>query len=352
MKAETIFSIFQKNIEHWFYKLTGQQKKIIPYKALLQLTNDCNSQCKSCLIWTINKNNPELKKKELNLIEWENFFKGFNQHLLWLSLSGGEVTLYGNLREFLNLAKKHCPNLKLITFTTNGLLPEVALNLAQLIKEMNYDQLITISLDGDEETHDFIRGVKGNYQLAQKTKKLLNDNGIKSYFGVTLSGANYQFIKEKYRFYREEMKAVSLVHSEGIYATKNNPEDNLILGSITHIRKLFKISHVSEVVEWLYIRLGEKFLKSKRSKSIIPCDVLSSSVHVMPNGDLHPCMFLKKVTNVKELDFFETLTSPESIALRKKIQQGECPKCWMNCYTPHSIMQHPVQSFKEALWPM
>ena len=48
--------------------------------------------------------------------------------------------------------------------------------LLQLIKLLNLqnmqkkglDVLITISLDGDEETHDKLRGVKGNYQKCVK----------------------------------------------------------------------------------------------------------------------------------------------------------------------------------------
>lgn len=352
MRATTITAIICKNIEHWFYKIIGLDKKIIPYKALLQLTNDCNSRCKSCHIWTINKENPELKKKELVATEWENFFKNFKHHLLWLSLSGGEVTLYENWNEFFDLARKYCPNLKFITFTTNGLLPEKVLALAMLIRNYGYDQFITISLDSDEKSHDFIRGINGNYQLATTTKKLLKDNGFITYFGVTLSEANHDFIKKSYIDFRHEMKAVSLVHSGGIYATTNPTDDKLILSSLSHIRKLFILSHFSEIIEWIYIRLGEKFLAQKRKKSIIPCDVMSSSVHVMPNGDLHPCMFLRKISNVKDSTFFNELTKPETLALRKKIQQGECPKCWMNCYTPHSIMQHPIKSFVRALWPI
>lgn len=352
VKIKTIAAIILKNTEQWFYQFTRQHEKIIPYKALIQITNDCNSRCTSCHIWTINKNQPELKNSELVTADWEIFFKSFNKHLLWLSLSGGEVTLQDNWNEFFTLARTYCPNLKVVTFTTNGLRPEAALALALLIETYGYDQFVTVSLDGDEELHDKIRGVKGNFNLATTTQALLKKNNIPVYFGITLNNANHEFVKNSYHEYRKDMKAVSFLHSEGIYATKNHADDELIQASLVHIRKHFSLNKISEIIEWIYLRLGEKFLAEKRSKNIIPCDVLSSSVHVLPNGDLHPCMFLKKISNVKENNFFQSITSPETIELRRKIQKGECPKCWMNCYTPHSIMKHPVESLVRALWPM
>ena len=34
---------------------------------------------------------------------------------------------------------------------------------------------------------------------------------------------------------------------------------------------------------------------------------------------------------------------------KKIIKENNCPKCWMNCYSPHSIMQNPIQSLLSFL---
>ena len=42
------------------------------------------------------------------------------------------------------------------------------------------------------------------------------------------------------------------------------------------------------------------FFKEQRKKNIIPCDVLNSSLHIMPDGNVKPCMFMKEVGNIKK----------------------------------------------------
>jgi MoaA/NifB/PqqE/SkfB family radical SAM enzyme len=51
-------------------------KKIVVPKVTrvaVHVTYDCNQHCKTCDIWAINKDNPELRKKEVTLKEFERF---------------------------------------------------------------------------------------------------------------------------------------------------------------------------------------------------------------------------------------------------------------------------------------
>ena len=85
MKFSSLLSIIYVNFTIWFKKFF--KLKVVPYKALLNLTDLCNSRCNFCDIWKINP------KNEINVDEISKIFKSFNKHLYWLSLSGGEITL-------------------------------------------------------------------------------------------------------------------------------------------------------------------------------------------------------------------------------------------------------------------
>jgi pyruvate-formate lyase-activating enzyme len=192
-----------------------------PYKLLLELTLECNSRCGSCAIW---KTPARIKKQQLTLAEIEAMFTRSGRDLVWLALSGGEVTRYEAFPEVVALAKRLCPGLRVVTFTTNGLLPEIALRHAVAVERAGFDAFVTISLDGDADTHDRLRGVPGNHALAWEAYQLLRSHGINVQFGITLSDQNEAFVENEYVHLRDKIKAVTILHDDGIYGHAN-PHD-------------------------------------------------------------------------------------------------------------------------------
>lgn len=338
MKLKTIFAIVKANIGIWYYKLTNQYKKILPYKVLLNLTDLCNSRCTFCEIWKIKPQN------EINLDNINNIFDSLNKNLLWLSLSGGEITLVNYYYELVDEAVRRCKNLKILAFTTNALSVSKALKYALYAKEKGLDVLITISLDGDKETHDKLRGIPGNFDKCEKLYNELKNNKINVVYGITVSDQNTNFIKEKYIYYRDKIRAVTFVHSEGIYNIENKTSDLPIIDSIKKILQNYYIKNLSEIIEKIHIKLSINFLKNNRKKNIIPCEVLNTSAHIMPSGDVKPCMFMNSIGNIKKEKLANIYQSEKTNLIRKEIKEEKCPKCWMNCYSPHSIMQNPLKS--------
>ena len=338
MKISTILHIVKANINIWYLKFVKQEKKILPYKILLNLTDLCNSRCVFCEIWKIKP------KDEIDISHIKKLFNSLNDNLIWLSLSGGEVTLVNYYYELVDLAKQSCKNLKILAFTTNALAPDKCVRYAKYAKDKGLDVLITISLDGDEETHDKLRGIPGNYKKCRSLYNKLKEEGINVNFGITVSDMNNSFIEKKYQNYKNEIKAVTFVHSEGIYNLANNPQDQKILESMKIIYKNYVVKKIYEIIEKIHIKIAIIFLKKERKKNVIPCEVLNTSGHIMPNGDLKPCMFMSKIGNIKSDDFRTVYTSEKTNKVREEIKKDNCPKCWMNCYSPHSIMQHPIKS--------
>jgi len=344
MRITTLISIFYINLKLFFLKIFNS-KKIVPYKVLINLTDLCNSRCKISDIWKIKPEN------EINVDNIIKSFDGSEKDIYWLSLSGGEVTLVKYYFELIDRLKKKLPNLKIVAFTTNCLTPNRVVKYAKYIKDNNLDPLITLSLDGDEKLHDEVRGIKGNYKKCLETYKMLKDEKILCHYGITLSDKNYEFVKNNYHNYKDTMKAVTFIHSEGIYNKENSyDDDERIIKSLKIIDKNFKIKKLYEIIEKIHIKLSIKFLEKKRKKNIIPCDVLNSSIHIMQDGAVKPCMFMKEIGNIKENNMLNFLRKQTTLEIKEKIKKDQCPKCWMNCYSPHSIIQAPIKSFIRAFF--
>jgi len=344
MKFSTASAIIARNVKIWTYKAFRQTHRLKPYKVLVSLTNQCNSRCEYCDIWKINPENPSLYADELRLEDLERMFADLKGNLIWLALSGGEITLVKYFKEMIVAAQRHCPNLRLVSFTTNALAPARAQEYAEFIRDQGLDVFVTISLDGDEEFHDRVRGIKGNFAKCVRLYGALNDAGIPVHYGITVADENYQFIRDHYAVQNDDIKSVTFVHSGGIYEKENPVDYDRIRQGLRHIYDNYKIDHLSEILEKIHIKISMLFLDEPFSKNIIPCEVMNTSAHIMPHGEVQPCMFMPKIGNIKSDHLADIYSSPEAHRVREEIRRDQCPKCWMNCYSPFSMMQHPLKS--------
>jgi len=341
MKTITIITIIWSNFKIWTNKILGRTHRILPYKILINLTNNCNSKCEYCDIWTIRDFSDEIKLKDIIKL-----FDEMGDDLVWLALSGGEVTLVKYLDSMLFEAKKRCKNLKIITFTTNALLPKRVIELSNMIKGLGFDLMVTISLDGDRELHDQVRGVPGNYSKCIKLYDNLKQKGVNVNFGITVSDKNHNYVKKEYKTMRHLIKAVTFVHDGGIYMKSNNINKNAVRNSLIHIYNNYALDSISEIIEYIHIKISIFFMSEKYKTNLIPCEVINASIHIMENGSIRPCMFLDEIGNIKHNRIGDVIFGDKANDIREKINNNQCPHCWMNCYSPYSIMQHPFKSVR------
>lgn len=343
MKFSTVSLLILRNIEVYGRRVLRRTPR--PYKVLMELTNHCNSRCQTCSIW---KNDAHLPQNEMSSEIVENFFRTYGANLFWLALSGGEITLYRNFAFLIDCLKKYGSSIKLITFTTNGLNPHKALEYALKLKELGTDLFITISMDGDEKTHDRVRGVPGNYKRAWQTYNLLKENGIVVHWGLTASLLNEEYVREE-NPELSQFKAITFAHSGGIYEQDNLQDDVRLAKQVKALAKSYNITSLGEIVEWLYLKLSYRFLISDKQMAI-PCEVISTNVHIRSNGFVQPCMFVEKMGDLAKQSLNQILAEPALYERIDKYRTGDCPKCWMNCYAPHSMMQHPFKSLYYSLF--
>jgi len=132
------------------------------------ITYDCNQRCKTCDIWQINKKNPDLRKTEITLGEFEQFCQ-YND-LLWIALCGGEPFVREDINEILRLALS---SVKLVSITTNGSNTDKILNsvVYALEKSRGSTLAVNVSFNGRKEVHNGISGVKDSYGKALQSFK-------------------------------------------------------------------------------------------------------------------------------------------------------------------------------------
>ena len=115
-------------------------------------------------------------------------------------------------------------------------------------------------MDGDEETHDKLRGIPGNYNKCLRLYKILKDDNINVIFGITVSDKNSNFIEKKFNNYKNDIKAVTFVHNEGIYNVSNMIEDSKILKSMSIIYQHYIVNKIHQIIEKIHIKIAVIFL--------------------------------------------------------------------------------------------
>ena len=162
----------------------------LPYKINFSVTYWCQSRCLTCNIWQIKP------KGELSLDEIKEFARK-NSYFRWVELTGGEPFLRGDIVEIARAFKESCRDLYILTFPTNSLCdPKMLRKKISEILALGIPRVaVTISLDGNKELHDKIRGVPGNYEKAIANYKMLQElskthKNLYFVFGYTMSKFN------------------------------------------------------------------------------------------------------------------------------------------------------------------
>ena len=156
----------------------------------IHITDKCDQRCKHCYIYG---GNSDPKCNELSLDSLKHIVEDYTNFCVKIkkipsmAITGGDPLLHPNFWEFLKIIKKH--NIK---FVILGNPFHLTKNVALKLKEygcLSYQ----LSIDGLEETHDFIRK-KGSFRETLEKVKLLNDTGLSSTIMTTISKTNIKEI--------------------------------------------------------------------------------------------------------------------------------------------------------------
>jgi len=150
-------------ILRWY--VTPKSRRL-PLYLIVFVTYRCNSRCRTCF-YHRHLNDPE--SADLPLEFYENLARS-SGHLAWLHLSGGEPFLRRDLPELVAAFYRHA-GVRRIGIPTNALVcRQVEESTRRILELCPASRLnVVLSLDGLKATHDYLRGIPGNWEKTMET---------------------------------------------------------------------------------------------------------------------------------------------------------------------------------------
>ena len=261
------------------------------------ITNSCNSKCAMCNIWDLYNKNPDMKNKELSSKTWTE--KLTNSKLLkslpisepTFHISGGETFLKEGLEDLV-ISLHASLNFRNINIYSNGLLTDTILSKTEnILKNIPSEKniCINISIDGINDIHDDIRGIKGMFKNASSTIKGLNIlkrkyRNLKIDSGLVIQPKNIDSIKQVEDFWKRNNIAGNYMFILNSSYFDNKSDQSSYKFSEAQKEKLIKIAKNNNFIGF------DKWLKT--NKRPLKCYAGFTSIYIDPYGDCYPCTTL------------------------------------------------------------
>lgn len=321
-----------------------------PLICCVAITKGCMFQCKMCCMWKENK--PSKDYTEVDILYWKNFIGSLNNFVgqdLYIHFVGGESLTNDAALTLINYASSlGCGTV----LTSNAYLIDE--EMSKKIADSGLKE-ICISLDSfNEETHDFLRGVKGSYRRVISAIKHLNNHAknVQIKINTVITAINLEGIIDLAGWVIENSPIVSVnflavtqpfdTRSEDTWYEKDeysflwpkDPEkvdhimDALIKLKEQNVNKIFNSPSQFRVYK-AYFRNPMNYFKQTG------CHIYKRVLNVSSNGQISICFYMDPVGNIKqgELDMRKLWNS--SLACRVRDDIKNCTKnCHLrvNCY--------------------
>ena len=317
-----------------------------PVTLIFFVTSRCNLRCGHCFYWRdLNKATDDA----LSLDEIRAIARSF-EHPLSLSLTGGEPFLRSDLKEIIQAFHEGCGTRE-VGIATNGTFETTTVQTVHDILREGFltDLSVQVSLDGLEETHDSIRGIKGSFKKAMNTLKSLAElrKEFDAFYlktALSIQKRNLTELKD----YVENLIPLkiplrfNIVRGEsfGVFNLPKNaasgfdPKDEnstyLSLKEIERVYGWLKNKSNQSTFHFWPSRQQQIWALSinmlKHGRSDIPCyaDAMESVLYA--NGDVAFCELSKAYANIRKFDYdFRKLWQSETAEkMRRRISRCCC----------------------------
>lgn len=337
-------------------------RRKMPYKLALSLTNECDCKCKNCHVWKTYVTAPELKKEELSLAQIEEFFRKNGAHFFWVALTGGEPFLREDLADIVRACAAHCPDLLLLSIVTTGYATEEILKtmpqIVQIAPRLKF--YVTVSIDGDEKTHEKNRRVPDAFSRSMRTVKGLEElaesrRNLKVRVETTVSRQNLDHIGDFvdseivknhetcFTFAQESDR----YFNQGTGIALQNSDAAKIDGVLRHVSETTRGVSLEKLVLKIYYSLSARFFQNPRHQ-VLPCYSGFASIFIGPYGEVRPCVMMPAAGKLQDFDFdlLKLMQAGPMRESRRAIIEDRCPNCW----TPCEALQTIGQNFGLALY--
>ncbi|MFT7463091.1 MAG: hypothetical protein ACI9EF_001433 [Pseudohongiellaceae bacterium] len=263
----------------------------------------------------------------------------------WVNLSGGDFVERPDAAQIVAGVTAGFPDLALFDFPTAG--QDTAATLAALEPALDSDVpriYVTVSIDGDDATHDRIRGVQGSAARARATLRRLQGirrRGFSAVAGMTLSRHNLPTsppprpLDMLPKTLDLETLHLNLAHHSSHYY--RNPTDVTppTASALALVDELLSRPASLSPLQWMerrYWTLAKRYLSHGDVGG--RCAALQASVYLGPDMTVQPCtIFDKPLGRLSEvdLDLSRLAELPGAGAAWSAVEQRGCPQCWSPC---------------------
>jgi len=301
-------------------------------EVVVSITSRCNLRCKMCEI-------PNRHTEELTTAEWKEIIKDSSRAGAKVFVfSGGEPLLREDIFDLLSFAKD---NGMVTRLCTNGVLID---NQSGYRLAQTGIDVINISLDGNDQIHDYLRG-DGVFLRATEALKIANDFGIETTIATVVTHYNYRHltyiveIAKKYKVATIKFQPFSrhflIDKSRGdsfSFSREEAEELRILLRRIASTCRQYGI-HTNPAS---YLEKIPPYLVNQAFDNGDTCAALWTSCPINSNGDVLPCWEFKDsgilLGNLREKKFKEIWNSDLHNSIRGKIKKDYCRGCLMSCY--------------------
>lgn len=306
-----------------------------PASLLLQwhITERCNLRCQHCYQDNYHKDELSLPVLETILNQYIDLLAAFTQRRGetvkgHITVTGGEPFVRQDFLKLLQLFAAHRHLFSFAILTNGSFIDEQMAKHLQQLKP----RFVQVSLEGEEATHDHIRG-KGHFQQTVTAIQRLRQVGIHTLVSFTAHRQNYQTfpaVVETARRYR----------ANGVWADRLIPwgsgaKEQVLSPGETEL--FFQQMDQLRQQKWQQWWTGTTILMHRALQFLVAggrpyrCNAGDQLLTVQPNGDLYPCRRMPiKVGNVLELSL---LTLYDNQPLLQKLRQPQqisqgCTQCF------------------------
>lgn len=335
-------------------------RKPILDELIFFVTARCNFRCKTCFYL-----HHENKVNELTVEEISKVSASIGK-LSTLFISGGEPFLRNDLEQICEIFY-FGNKISGIHIPTNGFYTDKVYNYTYRIAE-KYPRInftISLPLDGLEETHDYIKGVKGSFKKVIDTAEALaclkrKYANLKIYIITVVNNKNVNEIQKLSEF----VKCNLLVDGHGPSPMRGIPLDEELL-SPTY-KEWRKLSRQLMDYHWYWNKKNHNIYKAylftkrvkylykiytyvlKGTKLPFRCQAGNAIAVLEPNGDVKLCELTQAIGNVRDnnYDFMKMLFSDKAESVRKEIKNCTCTHA---CFLSPSIKMNPMSLMRSCV---
>jgi radical SAM protein with 4Fe4S-binding SPASM domain len=311
-----------------------KDKQIAPenglYTAEIRLTRGCNLSCRHCSVGAGSKCEDELTTEEVKEIINQLSDLG----AIYLVFTGGEPLLNGNLIKLV----EHAVSKGLrVSIDTNGTL--LTSERAEALKNAGVST-IQVSLDGNREVHDSIRG-EGAFEKSVNGIRNSIREGVYTAVNFTISRLNQKDLPEVITLSRElgarkltMERFAPLGRGKGIMDMSLDPKEFKYSLEILSNAKGIQTNSTDPLAVFTKEGLAQSYSKDDLRKRVCGgCTAGIAAITISYDGEVYPCPKLEvscgNVRNSRLLDIW--LNSRAIKDLRFRRLKGRCGHCdWKN----------------------